>query len=405
MDSQKGTKDFLPVILGANRGSYSLARAFFEKYGIKTVIVSPFVTGTFNHSKIIHQYIQKKLVDSFYFLETITKIEKDFPNKKLLLFGSDDLYVELILQNQSSLSSAWVVPYMEQALYNQVNDKHLFYEICETAGVPYPKSIVLHVQETTFDLNFPVIIKPSQSSAYQKLNFEGKKKVYICKDQFEAQQIIRKIRKNGFLDELIVQEYIPGNDSHLGIVSIYVAKKDRELKMLSFGNVIVDDHSPTAIGNSLVVYVREELNIEKYIHKILQITDFYGFATFDVKFDETRQEYVFLELNARLGSSNYYVTAGGNNVAYYYVEDFLFENTLPFSSSKQELLYTILPKKLMLSVVHSKKLKKIIHQFYQTKQVYNPLTPCFEQNLIRKFYMWLSSIHYYKKLREHPPFE
>ena len=31
--------NFTPVIMGANRGSYGLARAFYEKYGVKTIIL------------------------------------------------------------------------------------------------------------------------------------------------------------------------------------------------------------------------------------------------------------------------------------------------------------------------------------------------------------------------------
>lgn len=405
MSNKEHEGSFLPVILGANRGAYSQARAFFEEYGVKSVVISPYLTGPIAGSQIIRHYLQKKMDDLLSFFETIHQIDQDYPTVPKIILGSDDLYVEILLRNRDLFSSDWVIPYVDRKTYCLMNNKHSFYEICEKAAVPYPQTVILTGKASRFDLPFPVIIKPSQSSLYQPLRFLGKKKVYICQTEEEAKETVRFIRENGYREELVIQEYIAGDDSCLGIVTAYVSQKDYEIKLISFGGVLLDDHTPTAIGNSLAVLVREETRIRESVRKILQSASFYGFATFDVKYDAIHDRYVFFELNARLGSSNYYVTAGGNNVARFYVEDFLLNHPLPVSQGQHELLYTILPRKLTLRMIHSAQLQEKVRLLYQKKQVVHPLAPSFENNWQRKMYIWLSSLHYYKKIRRFPAFD
>ena len=46
---------FIPVLIGADIGTYSIARSFYLEYGIKSKIFSQEVLGATNNSKIIDQ--------------------------------------------------------------------------------------------------------------------------------------------------------------------------------------------------------------------------------------------------------------------------------------------------------------------------------------------------------------
>lgn len=68
--------------MGANRGAYGLARVFYEKYGVKTIIISPFQTGPVRHSRILEFYKQTDMQDVATLVQTMTKIARDYPDTK-----------------------------------------------------------------------------------------------------------------------------------------------------------------------------------------------------------------------------------------------------------------------------------------------------------------------------------
>ncbi|MDE1548262.1 carbamoyl phosphate synthase-like protein [Jeotgalibaca caeni] len=396
---------FVPVILGGNRGAYGLARAFYEAYGIKTHLISPFLTGPINRSTIIEHYLVPSMTDFHSFQKTMLQIENQYPDCQKLLFGSDDRYVEDLLRWRDTFPSHWVVPYVERETYEAVTNKVRFHELCEAVGVPHPRTVVLTKEDQDFTLPYPVIIKPADTPAYQRMDFAGKKKVYICLDEVEASRRIALIRQNGYQEDLIVQEYITGNDETLGVAMVYVAKYDRKVKLHSFANVLVDDPTPSAIGNSLASIVVEEEELTESIEKIFAATNFYGFATFDVKYDSRKQQYVFFELNARLGSSNYYVTAAGNNVAQLYVKDFLYQQELPEPAPQKTILYSSLPKSILLPRVESPRWKQKIKDAYQKGNVIHPLAASYEKSWRRKAYIALAGLNYCYKLWKFPSLE
>lgn len=387
---------FTPVIMGANRGAYGLARAFYEEYGVKTIIISPFQTGPVRHSRILDFQVQSDMQDVTALVQTMAKIERDYPSTKKIIFGSDDRYVELLIQNKLHFSKKWVVPYAGYEAYVSVADKTNFYNLCEELNIPHPQTVVIHDSEA-FNLAFPVIIKAAQTPEFQNLQFEGKKKIYICQNEKEAKAVIAQIRLAGYSADLLVQEYIPGDDTYLGIVTVYVSKKDLQVKLFSYANVLVDDPTPSAIGNSLAGWVRDEKRIEEPIYRMMEATGFYGFATFDVKYDARRNEFVFFELNGRLGLSNYYVTAAGHNVAAYYIEDFLLEHDLPYAPFQKEILYSSLPQRLLMT--HT----ALAINF--SLPTVNPLVAPYETHPLRKLYMNLAGLNFYRKLWKYKPLE
>lgn len=398
-------RSFIPVILGGNRGAYSLARAFFEAYGIKSVVMSPFLTGAVNHSRIVEHVQVDHLANFSSFMTAMEQLDAAYPTQKKIIFGSDDYYVENLIHWADAFPSEWIIPYAKKSIYESVTDKTNFYQLCETLDIPYPRTVVMDEIEEINSFSYPVIVKPAQTEPYQKLSFAGKRKVYICQDEAMFQEAFQFMRDNHYTGEIIVQEYIPGCDTHLGIVTAYVAKKDRQLKLLSYANVLIDDPTPDAIGNSLVCLTQENPELEESIQKIFAATDFYGFATFDVKYDARTKQYVFFELNARLGSSNYYVTASGNNVARYYVADFIEDRILPKRKAAEEILYSVVPVSLISLFIADEAWKSKVKMLARAGKVFHPLAASFEPHWKRHVYVGLSSLNYCLKLKRHPSLE
>ena len=58
MDLEK--QKFIPVLIGADIGTYSIARSFYLEYGIKSKTFSQEVLGAINNSKIIVENQEKE---------------------------------------------------------------------------------------------------------------------------------------------------------------------------------------------------------------------------------------------------------------------------------------------------------------------------------------------------------
>ena len=54
-------QEFIPVLIGADIGTYSIARSFYLEYGIKSKTCSQEVLGAINNSKIIDMTTIPKL--------------------------------------------------------------------------------------------------------------------------------------------------------------------------------------------------------------------------------------------------------------------------------------------------------------------------------------------------------
>ena len=64
-------REFIPVLLGGDINTYSVARAFYEQYQVKTYIFGKFATGPSYGSKIIEYHPNPKIDTDDYFQKSI----------------------------------------------------------------------------------------------------------------------------------------------------------------------------------------------------------------------------------------------------------------------------------------------------------------------------------------------
>jgi D-aspartate ligase len=74
-------ENFVGIILGGDMNSYAVARAFYEAYGIKTIVLGRFPLYPTNYSKIIEAYYNNDLLDEKVMLEELKKIDEKYPDK------------------------------------------------------------------------------------------------------------------------------------------------------------------------------------------------------------------------------------------------------------------------------------------------------------------------------------
>ncbi|EOO25857.1 hypothetical protein IIU_06068 [Bacillus cereus VD133] len=388
-------------------GAYSIARAFHEAYHINSIVMSTVPTGPVHKSTIIINVIEQNMRELNAIKNRLVKIEKSSQNIPKILIGSDDWHVELIIKLKNYLGKEWIIPYISYDLFKMITDKSRFYDICEQLDIDCPKTIVVNMKEFTdipfITFNYPVVVKPSNSVEYQSLNFLGKKKAYIVYNETELRQIIHSIKYGGYQDKLLVQEFIPGDDTAMHVLTCY-SSTDRIMKFASMGQTLLEDHTPGGIGNPLAILTANHKQVINQAEKLLNNIGYLGYSNFDIKFDWRDRKFKFFEINARLGRSNYYVTGQRHNIAKYYVEDFIQKRWLNFSIGSEEILFTLVPKHLLIKNLKGNEvLIQKVKDLYNKGEIKHPLRyyPT-ENNIKRKLYEISSTMNYYLKFKKHP---
>lgn len=130
-------------------------------------------------------------------------------------------------------------------MIKQLNSKEKFYELCDKLNIPYPGTKVITKQDYKDDnfaqpFGYPIAVKPTNSVEWLDIHFEGRKKVFIIKDEADYRDKIGKIYDNGYTSDVIVQDFIPGDDSNMRVINAYV-DKNHKVKMMCLGHPLLED--------------------------------------------------------------------------------------------------------------------------------------------------------------------
>lgn len=357
--------DFRPVILGGDITAYSLVRTFHEAYAVKSLVVNMTETGPIAMSGLCDHIYEAGLENEANLIEALSKVgaqEGAAKGKKLILLAAGDWYVRLIIENRALLEQWFVIPYIGEDLMNEIVLKDKFYGYLDTLDLPYPKTVVVDVPngedvEVPAEWGFPIVAKPASSALYHYAKFPGKKKVYILHSKAELDEMLVNLRTSSYDYKFLVQEFVPGNDTNMRVLTCY-SDKNGKVVFGSLGHVLLEEHVPMAIGNPCVIINTEDDEIINQAKAFLEHVGYVGYSNFDLKFDPRDGTYKFFEINVRLGRSNYYVTAGGNNTAEYYVRDHVYgEDFEGVTYARGEHLFAFVPKYVIKKYVLDKPLR------------------------------------------------
>ncbi|MCI8639436.1 MAG: ATP-grasp domain-containing protein [Coprococcus sp.] len=368
-------REFIPVLLGGDINTYSVARAFYEQYRVRTYIFGKFPTGPSYNSRMINYHADPRIDTDEYFLKTVNRFADRHKDKKIVLIGCGDSYVALISKHKGELKDNIVAPYIDFELMNRLQQKEIFYELCEKHGVDYPGTLVYDASmglDFEMKFSFPVILKPSDSIQYWEHPFATQNKVYIIQDQKQLVQVIQDIYGAGYTDKLIIQDMIPGNDEYMRVLTAY-SDRNGKVKMMCLGHVLLEEHTPHGLGNHAVIITEPNEELMSGVKELLEGLHYVGFSNFDIKYDKRDGKYKFFEINTRQGRSNYYVTASGFNVAKYIVEEYIYGKELDFEIAKKEHLWMVVPRAVAFRYIKEKENKEKLKRLLKEKKMVNPV--------------------------------
>lgn len=361
----------VPVLLGGDLNSYNVARAFHEKYGVRTHVFGRYPIGPTKNSKIVIFHTVPKMDIDDIMVEELRNFAEKNADARLILLGCTDDYAAMIIRNKERLEDKYVCPYIDEPLMDKLVSKAVFYEMCDKYGIPYPKTKVLssdfsadELTEENLGFSYPIIVKPSSSIAYWKHPFDGMKKVYVADNKDEAYSIIKEIYAAGYPDKMILQDMIPGDDSNMYVLTAY-SDKDSKVKMMCLGHVLLEEHTPKGLGNHAAIITEQNSELTSRFRALLDEMGYRGFSNFDIKYDSRDGSMRAFEINLRQGRSNFYITAAGINIAELLTRDNLLCETLEYTECSESYLWHTIPFGVLKKYVHdnaslskAKKLKR-----------------------------------------------
>ena len=86
---------FQPLLFGGDINVYSVARAFHEAYGVKSIAFGKYVSFPCSYSSIIDYRPCLENEDADVFLRNVKNVAAECADKTVLVIGCGDSYVKL----------------------------------------------------------------------------------------------------------------------------------------------------------------------------------------------------------------------------------------------------------------------------------------------------------------------
>ena len=397
------------LILGTDINSYYMSRCYHELTGKKADTIG---NRAIPYTNITNPIIVKDFNEKENFKKALVEYGEKNKENKIILIATSDLYVKMVAEERKILEKYYLFNYPEIEIVNNLLIKEKFYDIYKDMGIDMPKTYIYpcnkdkNVNEIKKHFKeYPIIIKPSDGVEYHKLDSAGLAKVYKVHDEGELEKVIKIIENAGYNKNLIIQEFIPGDDSAL-FDSIFYVGKDEKAKLATFAQIGLQERTPTGIGNCTVLVngfdehgYKDEIiyKLKEFIEKI----GYQGFAEFDMKYDARDNKYKVLEINPRQSRSGYYLTACGYNLVEYLINDLIYNKKMEFKIIKEKYVLSFVPKIIIKKYIKNNILKNEIIKLIKNKKIINPLKYKNDKNLKRRLYLAYRDFNYLKKYKKY----
>ncbi|MCQ2519295.1 MAG: hypothetical protein MJ107_02065 [Lachnospiraceae bacterium] len=397
-------------LIGSDMNTYYMARCYHEafKEPIDVIATEPIRFTQF--SSIVNITYHPDLKEDEGFVNAMLEYGKaNFTGEKILAIPCHDVYVRLLVENAEKISEYFVFNSPNLKIVNAFLVKETFYKAFSKAGLKFAKTLYYNCSEEKTepipkDMYYPLIIKPSNGIEYNRHHFAGQPKVFKATTPDNAVEFINRVKASGYKDTLIVQEFIPGDDSYLFDCVFYVNTKGKA-ELASFAQIGLQEHSPSAIGNCTVLmngynaFGKTKETVEE-LKNFLEGIGYNGFAEFDLKYDRRDNTFKVMEINPRQARSSYYLCALGHNLITTLVDDVFEGKEKEFELLEDKVLLSMVPKSVLKKYVLNDDYKAEALKLWKEHKKVDPLKYKGEKSFKHKLYLILRATNYKKKYKK-----
>lgn len=350
-----GNEEFVPILLGTGLNAYNIARCLHQAYGVRTLALGRVALRETQHSSIISVRATRDFDDAETIVRTLEELASEFENNatglrpKLLLIPTIEFYTNVVINHRDRLEPHYLIPLVDRELADRLINKTDFYATCAALSIPHPITTVVTPAQRSdpgigeaLGFDYPVILKPSNTDIYPRLHFAGKQKIYLVSDRAALRSAVEMIFGAGYDDDLIVQQYIPGDETVMRVANTY-SDVNGALTFVSVGQVVLADQSPDKVGNYNAILTVRDDELTASLTTLLESIGYTGLANFDVMYDRRDGTSKVLEINLRLGGASFYAMAAGGNIPARIVQDMVYGEGPELQVTTDERLWLNLP--------------------------------------------------------------
>ncbi|MEE0757796.1 MULTISPECIES: carboxylate--amine ligase [Allofournierella] len=397
-------KDLLPVLLGSDANVYGMARSFYMEYGVTSLAIGKGALAATANSRLVKMaVVEPNLEDDAVFVRTLTDFAKAHTGKTLVLVSCGDNYTGLMARARAALEPYYKFACPTPELVAELDTKEFFYQACERHGLSYPRTFGCtneNYKTVELPFPFPCIIKASNSVAYWNCKFPHKKKVFVAYNKEEFDAITAAIYSSSYQDNLVLQEYIPGDDNCMRVLNCY-SGLDHKVKLMALGRPLLEEQTPEGIGNyAAIMNVRDDELMEK-MKAFLEDVGWEGFSNFDMKYDARDGKYKLFEMNPRQGRSSFFVTASGYNLAKWLVEDVVEHKEQGLTIADAHHLWMIAPAGIIKKYLKDEALLAEAKELMRQGKVSHQLFCKEDAGLKRRIWYIKNQLNNYRKYKRY----
>ncbi len=395
------------VILGSDENAYGMSRVIYKTYKEKPLVLCSRILYPTMFSKIVDIKVIENFDTESVCIKSLINVGETLKKttKNIILIPCSDSYMEYVVKNQDLLSGLFLNKFISYNLLKSFITKDKFYNLCDKYKLRYPKSVIIKESDRLDILKkirfkYPLILKPnnSNSSEYLHAEFPNKKKVFLIKSETELIQTVNNINKSNYKDNLIVQEFIKGDDTNNLVINAY-SSTDGKVRMMGIGRPVLEEYHPKVLGNyaaiiSEVGYKEVMNDVKNFLENIKYV----GFSNFDFKYNEIDKKYYCFEINYRQGRSSYFLNECGVNLIELLTDDLVYKKRKDIIYPTKKILWLNVPYIVTKKYINNTKVLEEISELKNKKEVYHTLFDKKDLSLIR--YINLKKV-YFSKTRQY----
>lgn len=217
-----------------------------------------------------------------------------------VIFPTRDADVVFLDRHREDLKDYQLsIPSQESLL--RVLDKGKLVEAAREAGVPVPKTLVVHnvsdLERIPSEVGFPCVVKPVSSYMWRG---EGNWEAVGCRKAFRANtgnELREEYDRVAHVNpEVLVQEWIPGSTQDIAIMGGYFGNGSKPLGYFCARKLVQE---PDDFGTGCVVQNVSLQEIVEPSARLCKSLGYRGMAEIEYKRDASSGEYKLIEINTR----------------------------------------------------------------------------------------------------------
>lgn len=262
------------------------------------------------------------LVDERGFIDALHALARD-TDEPLPIFPTHDEHLNAIARHADELKDRYRFSFPSWQVLELIQSKRHQLETAERIGLAVPRTFHPASREEAIaageELGFPVLIKPSANVGFKA---EYRRQAFLCNDASELGVAYDAAAAH----EPMVQEFIPGDDSHLYTLGSYLTPDGEALGLFS-GRKLRQTRG--FMGSART---GEALWVDEIVEEglaLLRALEFHGISQVETKLDARDGRYKLIEVNPRLWQWHGLAEACGVNLPYIAYRDLMGDRLPP----------------------------------------------------------------------------